>query len=109
MWSFFSKDPSKELVNYDLQEQVQLDFDLQERSIWNLFNAKKKGAQAVNTGPGSQQSPDSLFSVFAYQSKPGNETWVSDFLDYLTLILALLKKILILNIRCPLLKMLSNE
>jgi len=109
MWSFFSKDPSKELVNYDLQEQVQLDFDLQERSIWNLFNAKKKGAQAVNTGPGSQQSPDSLFSVFAYQSKPGNETWVSDFLDYPTLILALLKKNLILNLRCPLLKMLSNE
>jgi hypothetical protein len=109
MWSFFSKDPSKELVNYDLQEQVQLDFDLQELSIWNLFNAKKKGAQAVNTGPGSQQSPDSLFSVFAYQSKPGNETWVSDFLGLSSIYISAIKKILMQNIRCLLLKMRSNE
>ena len=77
MWSFFSKDPSKELTNYDLQEQVQLDFELQERSIWNLFNAKKKGTPASNVGPGSQQSSESMYSVFAYQSKPGNETWVN--------------------------------
>ena len=76
MWSFFSKDPSKDLVNYDLQEQVQLDFDLQERSIWNIFNAKKKGTLAANTAPGSQQTVDSLFTVFAYQLKPGNEGWV---------------------------------
>ena len=76
MWSFFSKDPSKELVNYDLQEQVALDFELQERSIWNLFNAKKKGTTASNPAPGSQQSGEALFSVFAYQTKPGNETWV---------------------------------
>lgn len=71
MWSFFSKDPSKELVNYDLQEQVQLDFDLQERSIWNLHNAKKKGSVVA-----PQQTGDTLCSAFSYQVKQGNETWV---------------------------------
>ncbi len=76
MWSFFSKDPSKELVNYEIQEQIQLEPELQEKTIWCINNAKKKNAP---TNP--QQHPNELFSVFSYQVKQGNESWVYYFLD----------------------------
>jgi hypothetical protein len=72
MWSFFSKDPAKELVNFEIQEHIQLNAELQERTIWNLSNAKKKGA---STAP--LPANDSLYSVFGYQVKQGNEHWVN--------------------------------
>ena len=78
MWSFFSKDPAKDLTNYDLQEQITVDRDLEERSIWTLNNAKKKGgAPLAASAPSSstQQSSD-LSSSFSYVMKPGNESWV---------------------------------
>lgn len=73
MWGFFSKDPSKELVNFDIQEQIQLDLELQEKTIWNLNNCKKK-ASVVASGP--QQSNETMYSVFSYQMKQANESWV---------------------------------
>jgi SCY1-like protein 1 len=83
MWSFFSKDPSKDLVNFELQEQMILDRDLEEKTIWTLNNAKKKGLSIVSVGVGSgagssasnQQATD-LFSSFSYVMKPGNESWI---------------------------------
>ena len=83
MWGFFSKDPAKDLVNFDVQEQVQLDFELQEKTIWNLNNAKKKGSIVASVGGGGVGSSsvsgpnDSLFSVFSCQAKQGNEAWVN--------------------------------
>ena len=73
MWGFFSKDPSKDLVNFEIQEQVQLDLELQEKTIWGLNNSKKKGSSAPtgNSGPN-----DLLYSVFSCQAKQGNEAWV---------------------------------
>jgi hypothetical protein len=71
MWSFFSKDPSKDLVNFEIQEAIQVDPELQEKTIWSLNNAKKKNT----TNP---PQTNELFSVFSYQVKPGNETWVRD-------------------------------
>jgi len=91
MWSFFSKDPSKDLVNYDLQEQVILDRELEERTIWTLNNAKKKGATVVGVSVGTSsslssssssgvggagQSATDLFSSFSYVMKQGNESCV---------------------------------
>ena len=69
MWSFFSKDPSKELVNFEIQESVQLDLALQEKTVWSLNNSKKK------TNATTPQQNE-LFSVFSYQVKQGNESWV---------------------------------
>lgn len=66
MWSFFSKDPSKELVNFEIQEAVPLEHQLQEKTIWSVNNAKKKGTQQTEA-----------FTVFSYQTKPGNEAWVT--------------------------------
>ena len=74
MWSFFSKDPSKELVNFEIQEPVALDHELQNKTIWSLNNAKKKG-NATSSGP--QQTGTELFTTFSCQSKPGNEAWVT--------------------------------
>jgi hypothetical protein len=78
MWSFFSKDPAKDLTNYDLQEQVTVDRELEERSIWTLNNAKKKGGAplAVSAPSSSTQQASDLFSSFSYVMKPGNESWV---------------------------------
>jgi len=78
MWSFFSKDPAKDLTNYELLEQVTVDRELEERSIWALNNAKKKGGAplaAAAPSSGNQQTSD-LFSSFSYVMKPGTETWV---------------------------------
>lgn len=73
MWTFFSKDPSKDLVNFEVQEAVQLDPDLQSKTIWNINNAKKKGA-TVSTGAASQPSANELlYSVFSCQLKPNYE------------------------------------
>lgn len=73
MWNFFSKDPSKDLVNFEIQEAVQVANDLQNKTIWNINNAKKKGS-SVSTGSVSQPSPgELLYSVFTCQAKPGNE------------------------------------
>lgn len=72
MWNFFSKDPSKDLVNFDIQEAVQLDADLQNKTIWSINNAKKKGSVVATAG--SQPSHNELlYSVFSCQAKPGNE------------------------------------
>lgn len=73
MWNFFSKDPAKDLVNFEIQEAVQLDADLQNRTIWSINNAKKKGTTA-STGPASQPSANELlYSVFSCQAKQGYE------------------------------------
>lgn len=85
MWNFFSKDPSKDLVNFEIQDAVSLDYELQEKTIWSLNNAKKKGS--LVSGASSASAPgnsvtvasgpnDSLFSVFSCQAKQGNEAWV---------------------------------
>jgi hypothetical protein len=83
MWGFFSKDPSKDLVNFDIQEQVQIDFELQEKTIWSLNNAKKKGSIAAAAGPTPNTPAESLFTVFSCQAKQGNENWVSLFFERL--------------------------
>ncbi|XP_031353468.1 N-terminal kinase-like protein isoform X2 [Photinus pyralis] len=57
MWSFFSRDPSKDF-NYEIVEQVA---GLQEKSVWTLHKGKKKGT-----------SED--VSVFMYDIKSGSET-----------------------------------
>jgi SCY1-like protein 1 len=62
MWSFFSKDPSKDL-NYELQECVSSGC-IDDKTIWSVHNGKKKSA------------PNELVTVFAYQVRPGAETWV---------------------------------
>ena len=77
MWSFFSKDPTKELVNFEIQEPVQLEPELQEKTIWSLNNAKRKGGPAAPNIPGATQAAEPLSTVFSYQMKPGNESWVS--------------------------------
>ncbi len=68
MWSYFSKNTSA-LANFDVQEQVVLDTNLQQKIIWCLNNAKKKG------NPQSQ-SDDLAFSAFTLSIRVGNETWV---------------------------------
>lgn len=74
MWNFFSKDPSKDLVNFELQEAVQLDPDVQSKTIWSINNAKKKGsAAAASTSVSQASSAELLYSVFSCQAKPGNE------------------------------------
>lgn len=81
MWNFFSKDPSKELVNFEIQETIQFDPGLQNKTIWSISNAKKKGA-AVATGTVSQPlANELLYSVFACQAKPGNEQAVMESLS----------------------------
>ena len=77
MWSFFSKDPTKELVNFEIQEPVPLEPELQEKTIWSLNNAKRKGGPAAPNIPGAPQAVEPLSTVFSYQMKPGNESWVS--------------------------------
>ncbi len=84
MWSFFSKDPSKDLVNYEIQELIQLHPELQEKTIWSINNAKKKNAS-------NPPQINELFSVFSYQVKQGNESWV-------LIILILVKNVLKFNI-----------
>ena len=54
MWSFFSKDPSKDL-NYDLLECVSKGF-LDDKTIWSVHNGKKKGL------------PNDLVTIFAFQA-----------------------------------------
>ncbi len=79
MWSFFSKDPAKDLANFELQEQIVLERELEERSIWTLNNAKRKGAPlaSVAVPPGAPQQSADLFSCFSFLLKPGNESMVS--------------------------------
>lgn len=79
MWSFFSKDPAKDLANYEIQEPIALDRELEERSIWSLNNAKRKGAPLVAAPASTQQQTTDLFSSFSYLMKPGNESWVYTF------------------------------
>ena len=69
MWSFFSKDPTKDLVNFDVQEQIALPAELQEKTIWSLNNAKRKNA----TGQPTQSGEPLLYSVFSHHVKPGTE------------------------------------
>ncbi|KAK5648616.1 hypothetical protein RI129_003508 [Pyrocoelia pectoralis] len=57
MWSFFSRDPSKDF-NYEIMEQVP---GLQEKSVWTLHKGKKKGTNEE-------------VSVFMYDIKSGSET-----------------------------------
>lgn len=61
MWSFFSKDPSKDL-NYELLECVSSSH-IDDKTIWTVHNGKKKGS-------------NDLVTVFVYQMKPGNEAFV---------------------------------
>lgn len=80
MWSFFSnKDPAKDLANFELQEQISLERELEEKSIWTINNAKRKGANLASVAPAgvpSQQSND-LYSCFSFLNKPGNESMVN--------------------------------
>ena len=87
MWSFFSKDPTKELVNFDIQEPVPLEPELQEKTIWSLNNAKRKGSVAAPNVPGAPQAVEPLSTVFSYQPKPGNESWVFSFLFMMSQVL----------------------
>ncbi|XP_034250810.1 N-terminal kinase-like protein [Thrips palmi] len=57
MWSFFSRDPSKDF-NYEIGEPVP---GLGDKSIWKLHRAKKKGAEEE-------------VSVFMFDIKNGSET-----------------------------------
>lgn len=75
MWSFFSKDPTKELANYEIQEPIVIDSTLQQRTIWSINNAKKKGGGNVSTA----QTKDINYSAFTYALRPGNESWVKSF------------------------------
>ncbi len=78
MWSFFSKDPSKELSNFEIQEQIVLDPGLEQKTIWSLNNAKKKGSTS-NTP--AQQANELVFSSYSYNMKVGNETWVKFWMN----------------------------
>ena len=62
MWSFFSKDPSKDL-NFELQECISAGV-LEDKTIWSIHNGKKKG------------SPTDLVTIFAFQARQGNESWL---------------------------------
>ncbi|CAF0712601.1 unnamed protein product [Brachionus calyciflorus] len=74
MWGFFSKDPSKDLVNFEIQEQIQLDPLIQERSIWNLNNCKRKSSSVLPVASAQpQQNQDSLYSVFSCHLRQGQE------------------------------------
>ncbi len=69
MWSYFSKNASA-VANFEVQEQVALDTNLQQKIIWCLNNAKKKG--------NPQTSTDEInYSAFTLSIRVGNETWVS--------------------------------
>ncbi|KAK6638702.1 hypothetical protein RUM43_006969 [Polyplax serrata] len=57
MWSFFSRDPSKDFA-FEIGEPVQV---LEDKSLWTLHKARKKG-----TGE--------EVSVFVYDCKQGNDT-----------------------------------
>ncbi|XP_067680899.1 N-terminal kinase-like protein [Haliotis asinina] len=59
MWSFFSRDPTKDF-NYDIGEKVP---GLEEKSIWTLYSGKKRG-----TGD--------PVSVFAFDVKSASESQV---------------------------------
>ncbi|XP_012150322.1 N-terminal kinase-like protein yata isoform X2 [Megachile rotundata] len=58
MWSFFSRDPTKDFP-YEIGEPVP---DLDDKSIWTLHKAKKKGSTGGED-----------VSVFVFESKNGNE------------------------------------
>lgn len=73
MWSFFSKDPS--LTNFEIQEHVSLDAALQQKTIWTLNNAKRKGNTASQPPAGIQGSNEA-FTAFSYNVRVGNEAWV---------------------------------
>lgn len=74
MWGFFSRDPTKELANFEIQEQVQFDPQIQERTIWTLNNCKRKSNSVLPGGSSQpQQNQDSLFSVFSFQLRQGQE------------------------------------
>jgi SCY1-like protein 1 len=62
MWSFFTKDPSKDL-NYELLESVSNGV-LDDKTIWSVHNGKKKGTTS------------DLVTIFAFQARQGNESWV---------------------------------
>jgi SCY1-like protein 1 len=61
MWSFFSKDPSKDL-NYEILECVS-SRQIDDKTIWTVHNGKKKAS-------------GDLVTVFVYQTSPGNEAFV---------------------------------
>ena len=58
MWSFFSRDPTKDFP-YEIGEPVP---DLDDKSIWTLHKAKKKGSTGGED-----------VSVFVFECKNGNE------------------------------------
>ena len=72
MWSFFSKDPS--LTNFEIQEHILIDASLQQKMIWTLNNAKRKGAVANQPPAGIQNNE--AFTAFSYNVRVGNESWV---------------------------------
>ncbi|XP_058790868.1 N-terminal kinase-like protein isoform X2 [Phymastichus coffea] len=61
MWSFFSRDPTKDFP-YEIGEPIE---GLENKSIWSLHKAKKKGTTAAIGGED--------ISVFVFQVKPGAE------------------------------------
>lgn len=74
MWGFFSRDPTKDLANFEIQEQVQFDPQVQERTIWTLNNCKRKSNSVLPVGSSQpQQNQDSLYSVFSFQFRQGQE------------------------------------
>lgn len=58
MWSFFSRDPTKDF-SYEIGEPIS---GLDDRSIWTLHRAKKKGSAGGED-----------VSVFVFECKSGNE------------------------------------
>ncbi|XP_008207719.1 N-terminal kinase-like protein isoform X2 [Nasonia vitripennis] len=68
MWSFFSRDPTKDFP-YEIGEPI--DRGLDNKSIWSLHKAKRKGAAAATTTTGTALAEE--VSVFVFQVKPGAE------------------------------------
>ncbi|XP_011500938.1 PREDICTED: N-terminal kinase-like protein [Ceratosolen solmsi marchali] len=64
MWSFFSRDPTKDFP-YEIGESVD---GLDDKSIWSLHKAKKKIGSTISGGD--------IVSVFIYQVKDGTEYYL---------------------------------
>lgn len=53
MWSFFSRDPSKDF-NYEISDRIN---GLQEHSVWALHKAKRKVHKNENVAQFNQNNP----------------------------------------------------
>lgn len=70
MWSFFSRDSSKDFP-YEIGEPVS---GLESQSIWTLHKAKRKGSNVGGTGAGvGAGAGDPEVSVFVYDLRQGTE------------------------------------